>query len=105
MKLAEKIHSDGHRLYSYPLRIYWMDAAGGEEPVRIISVPKKLFKRAVRRNLIRRRTREAFRHIREEYPAVGGRHLMLVYTATEILDYDAIKEGLGTALGKIVQGD
>lgn len=101
MKLAEKIHSDGRKLYSYPFRIYWLDCIGGEEPARIISVPKKLFKRAVRRNLIRRRTREAFRHIFTEYPAVERKHLMLVYTATEILDYGQISEGLGSALGKI----
>ena len=65
-------------------------------------MPKKLFKRAVRRNLIRRRTREAFRHLKkEEYPVLDGMHIMLVYTATEILDYGAITEGLSGALGKI----
>lgn len=101
MKLAEKIHSDGRKLYSYPFRVYWLDSVAGEKPVCIISVPKKLFKRAVKRNLIRRRTREAFRHIFMECPAVDGKHLMLVYTATEILDYGQISEGLGSALGKI----
>lgn len=102
MKLAEKIHSDGRKLYSYPFRVYFLDCAPGESHTVIISVPKKLFKRAVRRNLIRRRTREAFRHIRGEYTSsVDGRHLMLVYTATEILDYGTITAGLGAALGKI----
>ena len=90
MKLAEKIHSEGQKFYSRPYRVYY-----------IISVPKKLFKRAVRRNLIRRRTREALRLMRGEFPALEGRHLMLVYTATEILDYAAIYEGLGAALGKL----
>lgn len=103
MKLSEKIHTEGNKLYCYPFRVYWMDVAGDEVPVRIISVPKKLFKRAVRRNLIRRRTREALRRSGWEFPAVDGRHLMLVYTATEILDYEKITEGLRAALGKIVQ--
>ena len=70
MKLAEKIHSDGRKLYSYPFRVYWLECAGEESPVRIFSVPKKIFKRAVRRNLIRRRTREAFRRIGKDCPAV-----------------------------------
>lgn len=102
MMLAEKIHSDGRKLYSYPFRVYWLDCMDGEKPpVCVISVPKKLFRRAVKRNLIRRRTREAFRHIYMEYPAVESKHIMLVYTATEILDYGKISEGLGSALGKI----
>ena len=98
MKLAEKIHSEGQKFYSRPYRVYYLDI---ETQSVIISVPKKLFKRAVRRNLIRRRTREALRLMRGEFPALEGRHLMLVYTATEILDYAAIYEGLGAALGKL----
>lgn len=101
MKLAEKIHSEGQKFYSRPYRVYYLDISDGETQTVIISVPKKLFKRAVRRNLIRRRTREALRLMKEEYPALEGRHLMLVYTATEILDYAAIYEGLGAALDKI----
>ena len=101
MKLAEKIHTGGRKFSSRPYRVYYLDMSDGETQTVIISVPKKLFKRAVRRNLIRRRTREALRLMKEEYPALDGRHLMLVYTATEILDYAAIYEGLGAALGKI----
>lgn len=101
MKLAEKIHTDGRKLYSYPFRIYWLDCAGDQAPARIFSVPKKIYKRAVKRNLIRRRTREAFRHVCGKYPALEGVHLMLIYTATEILDYGRISEELETALGKI----
>ena len=102
MKLAEKIHTDGRKFFSYPFRVYYLPCGEAEIPVRIFSVPKKLFKRAVRRNLIRRRTREAFRHLKkEEYPVLDGMHIMLVYTATEILVYGAITEGLSGALGKI----
>ena len=40
----------------------WLDASEGEAPVSIlISVPKKRFKRAVKRNLVKRRVREAYR--------------------------------------------
>ena len=101
MTLAETIHSEGTKLYSYPYRIYILDCREGEVEKIIISVPKKLFKRAVRRNRIRRRIREAFRHIRADYPAVAGKHIMLVYTANTVLDYGTVSEGLGTALGKI----
>ena len=40
----------------------WLDASEGEAPVSIlISVPRKRFKRAVKRNLVKRRVREAYR--------------------------------------------
>ena len=49
---------------AFPLRVVymWLDASEGEVPVSIlISVPKKRFKRAVKRNLVKRRVREAYR--------------------------------------------
>lgn len=40
----------------------WLDASEGEAPASIlISVPKKRFKRAVKRNLVKRQVREAYR--------------------------------------------
>lgn len=101
MKLSEKIHTGGQKLYSYPFRVYFLECEGDEEPQRIFSVPKKIFKRAVKRNLVRRRTKEAFRHVSGGYPVLETRHIMLVYTATDIMDYGKIREGLEAVLEKI----
>ena len=64
-----------------------------------ISVPKRRFKRAVDRNLIRRRIREAFRLNRQlwqdtEEGLLGGAAIVLVYSTNEILDFDRIQESL-----------
>jgi ribonuclease P protein component len=64
-----------------------------------ISVPKRRFKRAVDRNLIRRRIREAFRLNRQlwqetEERLLGGAAIVLVYSTNEILDFDRIQESL-----------
>lgn len=96
------IYSDGRRIQAFPYRLYVLE--NGQDEVYgelVVSVPKKLFKRAVHRNLLRRRTKEAFRHIRADYPSLLGKHLLLVYVSREILDYGAIVEGLSEALEKI----
>lgn len=96
------IYSEGRRIQAFPYRLYVLD--GGQPDSYgelVVSIPKKLFKRAVRRNLLRRRTKEAFRHIKTDYPSLLGKHLLLVYVSREILDYGAITEALRGALEKI----
>lgn len=46
----------------FPLRVVYALVEGGDAPVRLlVSVPKRYFKRAVRRNRVKRQLREAFR--------------------------------------------
>lgn len=46
----------------FPLRVVYALVDGGEVPVKLlVSVPKRCFKRAVRRNRVKRQVREAFR--------------------------------------------
>ena len=98
---AERLHAEGRKLFAYPFRLYVLDCAEGSTEQVIISVPKKLFKRAVRRNLIRRRTREALRHVRAEFGDAAGKDILMVYVANEILEYGKIVEGVRDALAKI----
>ncbi|HIZ85392.1 MAG TPA: ribonuclease P protein component [Candidatus Coprenecus stercoravium] len=101
MTRTERIHSQGSRINAYPYRLYVLDNAEGEDGCVVISVPKKLFKRAVKRNLIRRRTREALRHSRADYPSMENKGIIMVYIADKVLDYGQITEGLRSALAKI----
>ena len=65
----------------------------------LISVPKKQFKRAVQRNLIKRRIRESYRLQKEKLP-VGkeGTDVMFIYTAPAILPFAPIFAAVGTIL-------
>lgn len=66
----------------------------------MISVPKKMFKRAVKRNLIKRRIREAYRHqkdIVKDTPA----DILLIYNSKELLPYDDIFTQIGNILQRI----
>ena len=113
MTKVERLHSEGKKYYSYPYRLYVLDNTDGDADETVISVPKKIFKRAVKRNLVRRRTREALRHIKKECPDFAGKKqcpdfagkdILMVYTANEILEYGKIAECLSNALGKVAQG-
>ena len=70
---------------------------GDAEPVRIvISVPKRSFKRAVKRNLLKRRIRESYR--RQKGLLSGGADLLFIYTSREVLPYETIYADMTAAL-------
>lgn len=98
---VERLHNEGVRITFYPYRFYYCDSPQEKETVLAVSVPKKLFRRAVKRNLIRRRIKEAFRHISGSYPLLRNKDCLIVYVANEVLDYGTIKEGLEAVLAKI----
>ena len=61
--LIERLFSGGST--AFPLRVVYMSVEPVEEDMAaasiLISVPKKRFKRAVKRNLVKRQVREAYR--------------------------------------------
>lgn len=79
------------------------DAAAGSQPNSIIvSVPKRLFKRAVRRNLLKRRLREAYRTQKSILPAKGY-SILFLYNTKEILEYTALREQVAAVLLKLAE--
>ena len=77
--------SDGKWGTTPHLRFCW--AAGRDTGINrlMVSVPKKFFKRAVKRNLLKRRLREAYR-LQKELLTATGVDLMLAYAHPEIAD-------------------
>lgn len=64
--VIERLFAGGSKSFpSYPLRVVYMPQESDEKDVPaasiLISVPKKRFKRAVKRNLVKRQVREAYR--------------------------------------------
>ncbi len=65
----------------------------------LVSVPKKSFKRAVRRNLLKRRIRESYRLQKELLTLPCD--LMFVYTPREVLPSTAIFAAMTEALAAV----
>ncbi len=62
----------------------------------LVSVPKKYFKRAVKRNLLKRRIREAYR-VRK----IAGVDLMFQYNSAELADFDTVSTEVAAILSRI----
>lgn len=104
-----RLFESGESGFVFPFRYVWLaepDAAGGAEV--LFSVPKKFHKRANKRNLLRRRTKEAYRLGKtilglENRPL--GLDIALIYSSKEVLPYDridsAVQRILETVAGKL----
>ena len=66
----------------------------------MVSVPKRNFKRAVKRNLLKRRIRESYRLQKGLLPPAGV-DLLLVYLPKTILPFSDIYSATGAALSAI----
>ncbi|MCR5351034.1 MAG: ribonuclease P protein component [Bacteroidales bacterium] len=77
--------SDGKWGATEHLRFCWV--AGRETGLNrlMVSVPKKFFKRAVKRNLLKRRLRESYR-LQKELLTTTGVDLMLAYASPDIAE-------------------
>lgn len=77
---------------------YCYATSSGQDCNRIlVSVPKKFFRRAVKRNLLKRRIRESYRTQKGLLEATGV-DLMFIYSCREILSYSEIYEKVGNIL-------
>ena len=61
---------------------------GGEVTRILVSVPKRFFKRAVKRNLLKRRIRESYRLQKDLLPVSVD--IAFLYQAREVLSFDEI---------------
>ncbi len=107
-KSISQIFETGKSLSVYPLRlIYQSKPSEKDVPVKIgFAVPKKNFKKAVDRNLIKRRMREAYRLNKqilkiEKNKSHSGLEMMLVYQGKEAEDFEKISNCLKNLLNKL----
>lgn len=110
-KIIGRLFKEGHSFISYPIRFVWvkMETPLSDSPLQMsLTVPKRAFPKAVDRNRLRRRIREAYRlnkhslyeKLEKELPN-EQRGLMLIYVAKEILDFHEIEKGVKKGLFKM----
>lgn len=67
----------------------------------LVSVSKKFFKRAVKRNLLKRRIRESWRRQKHLLNLEGNFDILLIYSVKEILSYEEIYSSIGQVIGNL----
>ena len=108
-KLISNLFDNGQSFFQMPYRVFWIKIdEQGLYPVRFaVSVPKRRFKGAVKRNLLKRRTREVFRinrQILDKTITVAGHiHLMVIYTSDSLLPYAELEDAMKKILHRIAQ--
>lgn len=107
--LIEKLFENGRSFKLHPFRVTWLEhTLNTNLPVQIaFSVPKKNFKRAVDRNKLKRRSREAYRKSKQRlYEKLKEQKrsilVMLVYIANEMSDYAIIENKINAVINRLI---
>lgn len=109
-KLIERLFNQGNTIKNYPFKIVWLenDIRAPFPAQVLVSVSRRTFKRAVDRNKIKRRIKEAYRHHKNalyEYLNEADKHLIfaIVYTGRELLKYNDIERKIIDSLKRLIE--
>lgn len=113
-KEIQALMKKGDTFFHYPFKVVWLQTEKPEnnlqEPEKqnaiIVSVPKRNFKRAVKRNLLKRRIREAYRLNKELLVPQEGKvaHVLFVYVSKEIMEFSSIEKKVKDILVSVTDG-
>lgn len=102
----------GKSIVAYPLRLVYMPIeADGDKPHAeiLVSVSKRHFKRAVKRNRCKRHVREAYRLNKQiVYDALGDKDskaiaLAFIWISDELQEYSTVEHSMVTLLSRMVE--
>jgi ribonuclease P protein component len=95
-----KLLADGRHGNIPGFRFCYLTENGLDHNRIMVSVPKKFFKRAVKRNLLKRRIRESWRLQKETLNATGV-DILFTYSTKEVMEFDKIKSSVEGIIAKV----
>lgn len=103
-KNVQHLFVEGKSLIVFPLRVVFLPNYTQTVPIRVLfSVPKRRFKRANKRNLLRRRIKEAYRLNKQllhesSIQSTFAQMIAFTYIANELLPFSLIEKKMQEAL-------
>jgi ribonuclease P protein component len=103
-KVIQELFDKGSSFYLFPFKVFFMPNPDPDFPEHqvLISISKRNFKRAVDRNLIKRRIREGYRTNKELIPVHNKLVIAYIYSVKEILPSAQIHERLVKTFKRLV---
>jgi ribonuclease P protein component len=103
----DKLFQEGKTIFVFPIKIVYLETVlPSNFPVQAaFTVGKRNFKRAVQRNLIKRRMREAYRLNKSKvYHETGERQVAVffIYTGKAIMEYGEIEVAVKKGMKKLI---
>ena len=103
-----QIYDKGKHLNDYPFKIVWLKEPGEAGLKVVFSVPKRKFKRAVDRNQIKRKLREAYRkHKHDCQKATESKNtrvsLFLIYLGKDIPQSEIVDDKIILLLNRLTK--
>ena len=110
-KVISHLFTSGEHVFQYPFKLVFATNADQDPtiPLKIaVSVPKRRFKLAVQRNLIKRRIKEAYRkqkpEIFEAMREKGSSYdAMVIYVGKEVETFEAMENSIQKLLQKFLK--
>lgn len=102
-KEIKELFTKGSSFYLYPFKVLHLvnPESQSQFPQVLISVSKRNFKKAVDRNKLKRRIREAYRLNKHEVQTEQNLLIAYIYTSKEILTFAEIEKKLKLVLDRL----
>ena len=105
-KLIKELFNEGSSFFLYPFKVQFFvkkDQGSGTSQV-LFSVSKKKIKKAVGRNFVKRRMREAYRLNKALIPSTAPEmSIGLIYVSSDLMEFSDIQAKITLALKKLAK--